>query len=232
MHVLFDRAIRHAAMALVVTALGACKGGDTTAAPQGDKAGAAPTAKAEGAAGSASGAALEVGSKAPAFTLPDLDGAKVSLADHAGKVVVLEWYNPDCPFVKAAHTDGPLKDMAKRYADKGVVWLAINSGAPGKQGHGAERNRASRTEYGMDHPILLDEDGKVGRQYGATATPHMYVIDTKGTLVYRGALDNRPLGRDPEGPFAAYTQDAIEAALAGRPAPTQTTDAWGCSVKY
>jgi peroxiredoxin len=209
-----------------------CKGGDTSA-PAAEAPVAAKEAKATAAGGSASAAAeLEVGATAPDFTLSDLDGKPVSLKDHRGKLVVLEWYNPDCPFVKAAHTDGPLVDLAKRYADKGVVWLAINSGAPGKQGHGAERNRASVQEYGIAHPVLLDEDGKVGRAYGATATPHMYVVDKEGKLVYRGALDNRPLGKLKGDTFTAYTQDAIEAALDGRPAPTAVTQSWGCSVKY
>jgi peroxiredoxin len=136
-----------------------------------------------------------IGEPAPGFSLPDLDGKTVSLADFAGKTVVLEWFNPDCPFVKYAHTEGPLAAMAVEQSEAGVVWLAINSGAPGKQGAGVERNREAAAEWKMSHPILLDEDGKVGHAYGATTTPHMFVIDGAGKLVYAGGLDNAPLGR-------------------------------------
>ena len=137
----------------------------------------------------------KVGEAAPAFSLPDLDGKPVALADFAGKTVVLEWFNPDCPFVKYAHGDGPLKDMAKQQSQAGVVWLAINSGAAGKQGNGVERNREAKQEWAMEHPILIDEDGTVGHSYGAATTPHMFVINPEGKLVYAGGLDNAPLGR-------------------------------------
>ncbi|MCS6911769.1 MAG: thioredoxin family protein [Myxococcales bacterium] len=173
----------------------------------------------------------EVGQPAPDFALPDLNGKMVRLSDFKGKQVVLEWFNPDCPFVKFAHSKGPLRDMAARYAKMGIVWLAINSGAPGKQGHGVERNRAAAKEYGMAHPILLDESGQVGRQYGAKATPHMYLIDDKGVLRYRGALDNAPMGETSETPVN-YVDAALEDLKAGRPVRTSETRAYGCSVKY
>lgn len=138
--------------------------------------------------------AAKIGEPAPAFTLTDLDGKQVTLAEFAGKTLVLEWFNPDCPFVKYAHGEGgPLRTMAKQRGDT-VVWLAINSGAPGKQGAGVERNREAKTEYGIEHAILLDESGEVGRAYGATNTPHMFVIDPAGKLAYAGALDNAPMG--------------------------------------
>lgn len=140
-------------------------------------------------------ATAKIGEPAPAFSLPDLDGKTVSLADFAGKTVVLEWFNPGCPFVKYAHGDGPLATMAAEQSKGGIVWLAINSGAPGKQGTGVERNREAAGEWKLEHPILLDEDGKVGHAYGATSTPHMFVIDGAGKLVYAGGLDNAPLGR-------------------------------------
>jgi peroxiredoxin len=136
-----------------------------------------------------------LGDPAPAFSLPDLDGKTVSLADFAGKTVVLEWFNPDCPFVKYAHGEGPLATLAAEQTKGGVVWIAINSGAAGKQGTGVERNREAAKEWKLEHPILLDEDGKVGHAYGATSTPHMFVIDAGGKLVYAGGLDNAPLGR-------------------------------------
>ena len=138
----------------------------------------------------------KLGEPAPAFSLPNLEGEAVSLADFAGKTVVLEWFNPDCPFVKYAHgPEGPLASLAKAKQAEGVVWLAINSGAPGKQGHGVARNREAKSEWALEHPILIDEDGAVGHSYGATSTPHMFVIDPEGTLIYAGALDNAPLGR-------------------------------------
>ncbi|MFV8754534.1 redoxin family protein [Nannocystaceae bacterium ST9] len=146
-------------------------------------------------AGDAPSAAAKLGEPAPAFSLPDVEGKTINLADYAGKTVVLEWFNPDCPFVKYAHgEDGPLRTTAKDRGDT-VVWLAINSGAPGKQGAGAERNREAKQDYAIEHPILLDEDGAVGRSYGATNTPHLFVIDPAGKLVYAGALDNAPMGK-------------------------------------
>src|SRR5690606_9499134 len=145
---------------------------------------------AEAKAAQPAAAAAKIGQPAPDFALPDLDGKTVRLSDFKGKTVVLEWFNPDCPFVKKAHGEGALKDMAARTAEKGVVGLAINSGAAGKQGHGKERNIKAKADYGMGHPILLDETGATGRAYGAKRTPHMYVVDPKGVLVYAGAIDN------------------------------------------
>jgi peroxiredoxin len=141
-------------------------------------------------------AAAKVGEPAPGFTLPSVAGESISLADYAGKTVVLEWFNPDCPFVKYAHdAGGPLASLANEQTKAGIVWLAINSGAPGKQGAGVERNKQAQVDWKLEHPILIDEDGKVGRTYGAQTTPHMYVIDPAGKLIYAGALDNAPLGR-------------------------------------
>lgn len=177
----------------------------------------------------------KVGARAPDFTLADLDGKAVKLSDFKGKTVVLEWFNPGCPFVVAAHTKGSLVDAAERAGRKGVVWLAINSGAPGKQGHGVEANRAAARKWRMDHPVLLDESGKVGRAYGATNTPHLYVIDPAGTLVYRGAIDNSPdgEGRSPSGgTLVNYVDAALEDLAAGRAVRTPETKAYGCSVKF
>lgn len=176
-----------------------------------------------------------VGQEAPDFELSDLDGKKVRLRDYRGKVVVLEWFNPGCPFVRASHTKGSLVDLAARLEKKGVVYLAINSNAPGKQGHGAEENRKGARQFGMKHPILLDESGQVGRAYGATNTPHGYVIDAQGTLVYRGAVDNSPdgEGESPEGgSLMRYLEDAVVSTLAGQPVRVPETKAYGCTVKY
>lgn len=147
-------------------------------------------------AGDGGEASAKVGEAAPTFTLPDLDGNSISLADYAGKTVVLEWFNPDCPFVVYAHgDDGPLANLAREQSEAGIVWLAINSGAEGKQGHGAERNRKAREDWKLDHPILLDENGAVGQTYGAKTTPQMFVIDPDGKIAYAGAVDNAPLGQ-------------------------------------
>ena len=180
-------------------------------------------------------AVAEVGKPAPDFTLKDLDGNDVRLSSFKGKTVVLEWFNPGCPFVKAAHTKGSLKDTARRETKAGVVWLAVNSGAPGKQGVGVAANREGAKGFGMDHPILLDEAGTVGKTYGATNTPHIMVIDPKGTLVYRGAVDNSPDGEGESptgGKLVSYVEAAIADVGAGRPVATAETKAYGCSVKY
>ncbi len=176
--------------------------------------------------------AAKPGQKAPDFTLPDLAGNKVSLRDFAGKTVVLEWFNPGCPFVKYAHADGPLKGQAASVMGKGVVWLAINSGAPGKQGAGVETNQQAAKDWGMAHPILLDEDGSVGRAYGAKTTPHMYVIDPSGTLVYAGALDNAPLGKLDGKEPRNFVDAALSDLAGGRPVAASSSQPYGCSVKY
>jgi peroxiredoxin len=180
-------------------------------------------------------ARAEIGKPAPDFTLKDLDGKELRLSSFKGKTVVLEWFNPGCPFVKAAHTKGSLKDAAKRHTKGGVVWLAINSGAPGKQGTGVDANRAGAKTFSMEHPILLDESGTVGKTYGATNTPHLYVVDDKGTLVYRGAIDNSPDGEGesaPDGKLVSYVDSALADLGAGKPVATAETKAYGCSVKY
>jgi peroxiredoxin len=176
--------------------------------------------------------AAAVGQKAPDFELKDLDGKPVKLSSFAGKTVVLEWFNPGCPYVVAAHEGGPLKDLAKKSAEQGVVWLAINSGAPGKEGHGVQANRDAATRWGMAHPVLVDEDGKVGRTYGAKTTPHMYVVSPEGTLTYAGSLDNAPRNVIPEAGYRGFAAEAIEATRTGQPVKAAQTQPWGCSVKY
>jgi alkyl hydroperoxide reductase subunit AhpC len=185
--------------------------------------------------GIAPGSHAEIGKPAPDFTLSDIDGHAVHLADFKGKTVVLEWFNPGCPFVRKAHTKGSLAGTPKRYLDQGVVWLAVNSAAPGKQGYGPASNAEGKQAYGMGYPILTDESGDVGRAYGATNTPHMFVIDKSGTLVYGGAIDNSPdaEGESPTGGKLVNYVDATMADLAAnRPVTTPSTQAYGCSVKY
>lgn len=177
----------------------------------------------------------EVGKPAPDFTLPDLDGKPHRLSDLKGKVVVIEWFNPGCPYVVNSHTRGSLVDAAARASKEGVAWLAVNSGNPGKQGHGVEVNRAAARDWSMPNPILVDEGGAVGRAYGATNTPHMFVVGKDGRLAYKGAIDNSPdgeRGAPQGGKLVEYVTDAISDLAAGRPVRTPETKAYGCSVKY
>ena len=159
-----------------------------------------------------------VGKSAPDFTLKDADGKEHKLADLKGKVVVLEWFNPDCPAVKKHHVSSKtMKETAEKFADKGVVWLAINSGAEGKQGAGPERNRKAREDYAMPYPVLLDMDGKTGRAYGAMVTPTMVVIDKEGKVAYWGAIDDQKAGG------TNYVARAVQALLDGQSVPEPTT---------
>lgn len=178
-------------------------------------------------------AALSPGDKAPDFTLTDTDGAQHSLAKYLadGKVVVLEWFNPDCPFIIKHHKLN--KTMNETFAfmgAKGVVWLAINSSAAGKQGAGLERNQAAHKEYEMTFPILMDESGKVGRAYGAKTTPHMFIIGRDGKVAYTGAIDDDP--SPTQCGQRNYVISALRAVLEGRPVPEPSTKPYGCSVKY
>ena len=222
------------AFGLAALSLVACKDGKEPAVQSttGATTAASPVTPAVAAAGAEH---AEVGKPAPDFALKDLDGKEVRLSSFKGKAVVLEWFNPGCPFVKASHTKGSLKDAAKRQTKNGVVWLAINSGAPGKQGVGLEANRDGAKTFAMENPILLDEAGTVGKTYGATNTPHIMVVDDKGTLVYRGAIDNSPDGEG-ESPTGGKLVSYVDAALAdlgaGKPVATSETKAYGCSVKY
>lgn len=190
-----------------------------------------PPAKAEAKAAAPS----LVGKTAPDFTLKALDGKDVKLSSFKGKVVVLEWFNPGCPYVKKSHTVGSLIDTAKKHTAKGVVWLAINSGAAGKQGHEPALNAQSAKTWAMAHPILRDIDGTVGKAYGATNTPHMFVIDKKGVVAYAGAIDNSPDAERKSaegGTLINYVDAAVAAVTAGKAVKTAQTKAYGCGVKY
>lgn len=184
--------------------------------------------------GTLAGSLAKIGDPAPDFELTEVDGkTKVKLSAYRGKTVVLEWFNPDCPFVVHAHGEGSLKTMAAEQTKKGIVWLAINSGAPGKQGNGVDRNRKAKQEYTLGHPVLLDEDGKVGQLYGARTTPHMFIVTAAGKLAYAGSIDNAPFGRVPEGrTLVNYVDAALSDLAAGREVKINETKPWGCSVKY
>jgi peroxiredoxin len=176
-----------------------------------------------------------VGKPAPDFTLKDLDGNSVTLSQFKGKAIVLEWFNPGCPFVKKSHNVGSLVDIAKRHLKNGVVWLAINSSAHGKEGNELKDNVKAANKWALPHPILRDESGTVGKMYGATNTPHIFVIDKTGTLVYAGAIDNSPDAEGksaPDGKLVNYVDATFEDVAAGRAVRVPTTKAYGCSVKY
>lgn len=207
----------------------------TGAACSRDGADVSTAAYAAPAASSVESAPASIGKPAPDFTLKDLDGHSVRLADFRGKVVVLEWFNPKCPFVNLAHSKGSLKGAAARHMTDGVVWLGVDSAAPGKQGYAVEDIRDGVNRMGLTHPILRDETGAVGHAYGATNTPHLFVIDKAGTLVYAGAIDNSPdaEGESPQGgALVNYVDAALADLAAGRPVRTPRTKAYGCGVKY
>jgi len=175
----------------------------------------------------------KVGEKAPDFTLTDLEGKKHTLSDYTeqGKFVVLEWFNPDCPFVVKHHErHKTMYDLSRMVEDNGGVWLAINSGKPGKQGTGHDRNVRAQKDFGIEYPVLLDETSKVGEMYDAKVTPHMYIIDEEGTLVYAGAIDNN------RSPMTLgdtnYVKKALKEHMAGKAISMSETKPYGCSVKY
>ncbi len=178
-------------------------------------------------------AGLAPGDQAPDFTLTDTEGAEFTLQTYLddGKTVVLEWFNPDCPFIRKHHLNH--KTMNETFAavkDQGVVWLAINSSAKGKEGHGLKRNQKAVKEYEIPFPVLIDESGDVGRAYGAKTTPHMFIINPDGTVAYNGAIDDdrsaAKLGK------TNYVAIALKALREGKKIETPETSAYGCSVKY
>ena len=179
--------------------------------------------------------ALSTGSSAPDFTLPDTSGKTHSLADYKGKYVVLEWVNPDCPFVRKHYESGNMPSLQKTYTDKGVVWLSIDSSAPGKQGNYPPADLAAweKEKGAAATAVLLDPDGKVGREYGAKTTPHMFVIDPKGSLIYEGAIDSIASPDKSDIPKATnYVKAALDESMAGKSVTTPQTRSYGCAVKY
>ncbi len=173
------------------------------------------------------GEGVAVGDTAPAFSLADSAGNKVSLSDSEGKVVVLEWLNPDCPFVQRHYKAGTMKSLATTYGEKGVVWLTINS----TNYMDAAANAKFKADNGLPYPILVDQSGEVGHLYGAATTPHMYIIDGTGKVVYIGAIDDDPRGNN-DGPATNYVAAALDDVVAGKAVTTAETKPYGCSVKY
>lgn len=181
----------------------------------------------------ASAAALKIGDKAPEFTLKDTDGKEHKLSDYTkkGKIVVIEWFNSGCPFIKLHHEkQTTVADLYKDFKDKNVAFLAINSTNSGHPDFGKDAD--AKTKWKIDFPILVDSDGKVGRTYGAKTTPHMFVIDKNGMLAYQGAMDNDPRMEKKDAEKVNYVRAALNDLTAGKKVATPETKPYGCSVKY
>ena len=176
----------------------------------------------------------QVGQPAPAFRAVDSNGKTRSLADFKGKTVVLEWTNAECPFVRK-HYGGNMQALQKAATKDGVVWLTVNSGAPGKQGHvdGAAANAVVKAKGAAPTAYLLDPQGTIGRAYAAKTTPHMYVIDPTGKLVYMGGIDDTPTANPADIKTAMnFVTAALADVKAKRPVAVSTSKPYGCSVKY
>lgn len=186
------------------------------------------------AAGTAAAAPM-VGQPAPAFTATDSHGKAVTLGDFSGKPVVLEWSNDGCPFVKKHYGSGHMQALQKTFTAQGVVWLTVISSAPGKQGYvdGATADRLSVERGAAPTDVLLDPDGALGHLYDAKTTPHLFVVDGKGTLVYAGGIDSIASADPDDVPKAEpYLKTALTEVLAGKPVSRPVTRPYGCSIKY
>ena len=181
------------------------------------------------------GATATVGQPAPAFTATDVNGKAVSLADFKGRTVVLEWVNPGCPFVQKHYRSANMQGTQQDAAAKGVVWLTISSTAADSEDFlaPAELEQWMRAQKAVPTATLMDSAGRIGRAYGARTTPHLYIIDPAGTLVYAGGIDNQPSTNVADIPGATnHVKAALAEALAGRPITQATTRPYGCSIKY
>ncbi len=170
---------------------------------------------------------VAIGHTAPAFSLEDQDGKTVKLSDYAGKVIVLEWTNPQCPVVQRHYQAKTMTSLYEKYAPKGVVWLAINSSKNTTNADDKTWSKQNKLAY----PVLNDVTGATGHAYGAKSTPHMFVIDKNGNLVYRGGIDNDPQGDMTEGK-TNYVSKALDEVLADKAVSTAETAHYGCPVHY
>ena len=177
----------------------------------------------------------KVGAAAPAFSLPDAKGKTHSLAEAKGKFVVLEWFNPECPFVKKHYGSGNMQKLQEEFAGKGVVWMSIDSSAAGKEGNlTPEQATKQIADWKMNHTtLLLDPDGKAGQAYGAKNTPHMFIVNPEGNVIYQGAIDSKATPNAADLASATnYVKVALDEAMAGKPVSNASTKPYGCSVKY
>lgn len=172
-----------------------------------------------------------VGEEAPDFTLWTLDATPWTLSEQRGRVVVLEWFSATCPFVKEAHSSGALEDLPAEAVAAGTVWVGVHSNRVGLSGSDVGSLGRAASRWGLPGPVLRDATGQVGKAYGATVTPEIWVVDEAGMLVYNGAPDNAPMGRA-AGSRSPWLASALEATRAGRAVPTPETQPWGCTIKY
>lgn len=178
---------------------------------------------------------VQINTPAPNFTLKAADGREYSLSDFQGKFVVLEWTNFDCPFSKKHYSSGNMQSLQNEELKKGVVWLTINSSAEGLQGYfsSEEINERIRQNNASPTAYLIDSDGKVGKRYGAKTTPHMFVINPEGMLIYQGAIDDKPTFDSADTASAKnYVREALQEAMLGQSVSVPETKSYGCSVKY
>jgi peroxiredoxin len=186
-------------------------------------------------AGPALAAGPQVGQPAPAFSAQASDGRTVRLSDYAGKTVVLEWTNHDCPFVMKHYGAHAMQALQKTWTGQGVVWLSVISSAPGEQGavDGAEADRLTKSRDAAPSAVLLDPTGTLGRAYDAKTTPHMFVVTPDGTLAYQGGIDDKP-SADPADLKTArnHVDAALTELAAGRPVSVRSAKPYGCTVKY
>ena len=177
----------------------------------------------------------KVGAPAPAFTAVNSDGKTVNLNDYRGKTIVLEWTNDGCPYVRKHYGSGNMQALQKKWTDQGIVWLSVISSPPGEQGFadGARANSLTAERKATPTLVLLDPKQQVARAYGATSTPHMYIIKPDGMLAYAGAIDDKPTSRTADINGAKnYVDEALSELKAGKPVSTPATRAYGCVVKY
>ncbi|GGA69199.1 thioredoxin family protein [Neiella marina] len=180
-------------------------------------------------------AAAKVNQAAPDFNLTSAAGEQVQLSDYQGKYVILEWTNHDCPFVKKHYSSDNMQGLQKKYADQDVVWLSVISSAPGKQGYvdATAANKLTTERGAAPAQVLFDPDGKVGKQYGAKTTPHMYIVKPDGVLAYAGAIDSIKSTDPADIPAATnYVVQAMDELAAGKSVSSPLTKPYGCSVKY
>jgi peroxiredoxin len=179
--------------------------------------------------------AARIGEKAPEFTATDSNGVEHTLSQYAGKYVVLEWHNNGCPYVRKQYNSGNMQKLQKEWTARGVVWLTVVSSAPGKQGYvtADEENAYLKQINAAPTAVLLDPTGRLGHLYDAKTSPHMFIIDPSGTLIYNGAIDDQPTP-DPVSIEGAtnYVSQALSEAMAGKPVSVPTSRPYGCSVKY
>ena len=179
--------------------------------------------------------AARVGQAAPDFVATDSNGQSHHLADYRGKFVVLEWHNNGCPYTQKHYQSGNMENLQREWTARGVIWFTVISSAPGEQGYvnDAQENDYMRQVHAAPTAALLDPDGQLGRLYEAKTTPHMFVINPEGVLIYDGAIDDRPTTDQSDIAGATnYVSQALTEAMAGKPVSVATTRPYGCSVKY